>query len=288
MKALYVSIICIVSFLVGCYRPSKETIASFNDKTIMNEDYSFYLDNYRNLQSDLDDFDLKKSVVESLAYRTVVENEFDKMNLSVDEAKLSDFESQIVEEMGGDRELDEYLESKNISKDFFNDYLKFLYKKNMVKSEFKKTLNITQQTIEREYTNKPGKYDTYKVQFIFMKDLDSMREKVLLSSAGMDVLAILYSEDPVSASNGGIVENYKLGTKEPKFDLALQALNIAETSGVVETKNGYYIIKLIDRTLGASNHKEEIVNDLVDRSFNHYLKNLRNDLKVKIYRDLSK
>lgn len=288
MRALYVSIICILSLLVGCYRPPKETIASINDKNIMKDEYSFYLDNYRNVNTGLDDFDLKKSVVESMAFRKVVDDEFKKLNLDVIESELNDFESKVVDEMGGDKELDQFLESKNISKDFFNDYIKFLYKKDKVKSEFRKKLNITDQTIEKEYANKPGKYDTYRVQFIFMKDLNSMRENVLLSSAGMDVLAILYSEDPISASNGGIVDNYKLGSREPKFDLTLQALNIAQTSDVVETKNGYYIIKLIDRTLGAKNHKDEIVNDLVDRSFNHYLKNLRDDLKVKIYQDLSK
>lgn len=287
MRALFLSIICIFLSFVGCYRPPKEAVASINDRMIMEDEYSFYLENYRNLRNDLDDLDLKKSVVDSLALRQVVENEFQRLNLNVDETELGELESKIVEEMGGEEDCDGFLESKHISKDFFKDYVKFLYKKNKVRDQFKNDLNITDENIEHEYSSKPGKYDTYRVQFIFSKDVENLKQNVLLSSAGMDVLAILYSEEPISASNGGIVDNYKLGMKEPKFDLTLQKLNIAETSDIVETKNGYYIIKLIDRTLGAENHKEDIKNDLIDKSFNHYLKNLRDDLTVKIYRDLS-
>lgn len=288
MRALFISIICILSTLVGCYRPPKDVVASISDKRILEDDYNFYLDNFRKIRDDLSDLDLKKSVIDNLAFRQVVENEFQKLKLSVDETQLGELESKIVEEMGGDVDVDDFLKSKQISKDFLDNYIKFLYMKNKVRDEFAKTLNITDETIEREYSNKPGKYDTYRVQFIFMQDLESLKQNVLLSSAGMDVLAILYSEEPVSASNGGIVDNYRLGMKEPKFDLTLQKLNIAETSDIVETKSGYYIIKLIDRTLGAENHKEEIKNDLIEKSFDHHLKNLRDDLKVKIYRDLSK
>jgi len=61
-------------------------------------------------------------------------------------------------------------------------------------------------------------------------------------------LAKLYSEDPGSAPQGGILGKSKRGSFIKEFEDAAFLLNPGEVSDIVETEFGYHIIKLIDKS----------------------------------------
>ena len=274
--------------MFGCSKPPKDVVASVNGEYITDEEYEPYKQELEKLSLGDSKFSSsEKSAIEGLVDRKIVDIEFKNANLSVDEAEFKTFKKAYIEKLIDENAFTEFSEYKNLNEDVLNEYLLNKYKTQKLKEKFAEDFELTDENLRNEYQNKFAKYDSYRVQFIFMKDLDKMKENVLPMSFGMDVLATLYSEEPISASNGGIVDDYHIGDKEPKFDLTIQSLEKGETSDIVETKNGYYIIKLIDINSGYENHKEAVKNTLIDVNFKRYMNNIRSNAKVKIYRDLT-
>lgn len=274
--------------MFGCSKPPKDVVASVNGEYITDEEYEPYKQELEKLSLGDSKFSSsEKSAIEGLVDRKIVDIEFKNANLSVDESEFKTFKKAYIEKLIDENAFTEFSEYKSLNEDVLNEYLLNKYKTQKLKEKFAEDFELTDENLRNEYQNKSAKYDSYRVQFIFMKDLDKMRENVLPMSFGMDVLATLYSEEPISASNGGIVDDYHIGDKEPKFDLTIQSLEKGETSDIVETKNGYYIIKLIDINSGYENHKEAVKNNLIDVNFKRYMNNIRSNAKVKIYRDLT-
>ena len=274
--------------MFGCSKPPKDVVASVNGEYITDEEYEPYKQELEKLSLGDSKFSSsEKSAIEGLVDRKIVDIEFKNANLSVDESEFKTFRKAYIEELIDENAFKEFSEYKSLNEDVLNEYLLNKYKTQKLKEKFAEDFELTDENLRNEYQNKSAKYDSYRVQFIFMKDLEKMKENVLPMSFGMDVLATLYSEEPISASNGGIVDAYHIGDKEPKFDLTIQSLEKGETSDIVETKNGYYIIKLIDINSGYENHKEAVKNNLIDVNFKRYMNNIRSNAKVKIYRDLT-
>ncbi len=71
--------------------------------------------------------------------------------------------------------------------------------------------------------------------------------KRILNGESFSTMAILYSEDPGSAKNGGELGYYGRGQLYPEFEAVAFKLKPGEISDVVETKAGYHIIQMIDR-----------------------------------------
>lgn len=76
--------------------------------------------------------------------------------------------------------------------------------------------------------------------------LNSYRERVLRGEK-FTMLARLYSDDPGSASKGGVLGFVEKGTLYPEFEAAAFKLKTGEISPVIQTKAGYHIIQMIER-----------------------------------------
>lgn len=84
-------------------------------------------------------------------------------------------------------------------------------------------------------------------QKLFIKErLRGLRERVQ-SGENFATLAILYSEDPGSASKGGELGFYGRGELYKEFEAVAFKLEKGEVSEIVETKAGFHIIQLIER-----------------------------------------
>lgn len=60
-------------------------------------------------------------------------------------------------------------------------------------------------------------------------------------------LAILYSEDPGSAKQGGELGMFQRGDMRPEFEAAAFKLKPGEVSDIVETVDGFHLIQMIER-----------------------------------------
>ncbi|MBN1337985.1 MAG: peptidylprolyl isomerase [Bacteroidales bacterium] len=79
-----------------------------------------------------------------------------------------------------------------------------------------------------------------------MEKLNELRARILKGES-FATLAILYSEDPGSARNGGELGLHGRGELYPEFEAVAFRLQKEEVSDIVETKAGYHILQLIER-----------------------------------------
>ncbi|MGP8214120.1 MAG: peptidylprolyl isomerase [Bacteroidia bacterium] len=75
---------------------------------------------------------------------------------------------------------------------------------------------------------------------------EELRQRVLKGESIAN-LAILYSDDPGSAKNGGLYKNVKRGEFVPEFEKHAFGLNDGEISEVFETQYGYHFLQVEHR-----------------------------------------
>lgn len=118
-----------------------------------------------------------------------------------------------------------------------------------VKSFFNETLSDSIPTISSEYefgqiTKTPVISEEVKNA---VKDrITSLRDRIVKGES-FQTLAILYSEDPGSASKGGETGLTARGQWDPAFTTAAFKLKGDEVSPVIESQFGYHILQLIER-----------------------------------------
>lgn len=69
----------------------------------------------------------------------------------------------------------------------------------------------------------------------------------VLNGENFATLAILYSEDPGSAKDGGELGLFGRGEMFPEFEAAAFSLDKDEVSDIVETEAGFHILQMIER-----------------------------------------
>lgn len=77
--------------------------------------------------------------------------------------------------------------------------------------------------------------------------IENIRERIMKGESTFPAMAALYSEDPGSASKGGLYEHIQRGQFVPEWDAWAFKLKPNEISEVFETVYGYFIIQLIER-----------------------------------------
>ncbi|MEI6020910.1 MAG: peptidylprolyl isomerase [Bacteroidota bacterium] len=77
--------------------------------------------------------------------------------------------------------------------------------------------------------------------------LESYRELVLSGKSSMSIMARLYSEDPGSAKDGGLINNVAKNMMDPSFEAVAFRLKKGEISNVFESMFGYHFIELVER-----------------------------------------
>ncbi len=118
-----------------------------------------------------------------------------------------------------------------------------------IRSFFKSIPDDSVQLIKTEYiiaeiVKNPPISITEKLRV--REQLNEIRQRILDGSS-FSTLAIMYSQDPGSASKGGELGFYGRGQLYPEFEAVAFKLNEAEISNVIETEAGYHIIQMIAR-----------------------------------------
>ncbi len=79
-----------------------------------------------------------------------------------------------------------------------------------------------------------------------IEKLNDIRNRIL-KGENFSTLAILYSEDPGSAKEGGSLGFFGRGEMVPEFEAVAFKLKPGEVSQVIRTKFGYHILQLVER-----------------------------------------
>ncbi|UCE03205.1 MAG: peptidylprolyl isomerase [Candidatus Latescibacterota bacterium] len=113
----------------------------------------------------------------------------------------------------------------------------------------------------------------------------------LLAGESFEELARLYSDDPLTKDQGGVLEDaWAVDELRPEFKAAVDTIGVGEISDVVPTPNGYYIFKVLERTQARETTFEEIQDPLrryleqveLERRFREYVAKLRERFYVEV------
>jgi len=94
------------------------------------------------------------------------------------------------------------------------------------------------------------------------KTITDLSERIS-AGEGFEQLAGEFSDDPVSAEQGGALEWSGPGDFVSAFEEVLFSLNVGETSGPVRTEFGYHLIRLDDVRAGEQRTYEEVHDELL-------------------------
>jgi peptidyl-prolyl cis-trans isomerase SurA len=134
----------------------------------------------------------------------------------------------------------------------------------MARSEITKSVSTTPSEVKRLFKELPADsipmvnseviiQEIVKQPKVSLEQIIEIKERLrtfrqrVLNGEKFATLAILYSEDPGSASKGGELGYYGRGELYPEFETMAFKLEPGQLSDVVETKAGYHIIEMIDR-----------------------------------------
>ncbi len=85
---------------------------------------------------------------------------------------------------------------------------------------------------------------TAEEQKMQRKKLNEIRKRIVDNGENFKTLAVLYSEDPATARNGGLMKDASRGNLVSEFASVVFNLEEGEVSDIVQTEYGIHIIKL--------------------------------------------
>ncbi len=213
--------------------------------------------------------DMKCEILESLLYQKLMVAQAEVDSIQVDKAQVdAELERRLsgfINQFGSQEKLEKYYgKSLTEIKSEIHDMVKDQMLAQQVQQKIIGDITVTPSEITAYYNSLPrDSVPMIKTEYIIRqivrkppvnleeklrvkKELLELRKRIL-NGESFSTLAILYSEDPGSAKNGGELGFYGRGQLYPAFEAAAYKLKPGEISGVVKTKAGYHIIQMIAR-----------------------------------------
>jgi len=208
-------------------------------------------------------------ILEDLLYQKlmVVQAEYDSIEVTPDQvnSELDRRISSFIGQFGSQEKLEKfYGRSLTEIKSELSDIIKEQLLAQQVQNGIISSVTITPSEVRSFFNSLPKDSiplikTHYVIAEIVKKPPISVEEKLrvkerllelrkrILKGESFATMAILYSEDPGSAKNGGELGFYGRGQLYPEFEAVAFKLKEGEISSVVETEAGYHIIQLIER-----------------------------------------
>lgn len=247
-----------------------EVVSVVGNTLILQSDVENQYLNYR-MQGSIEgtEKDMKCKILESLLYQKLMVAQAEVDSITVDKAQVNaELERRLsgfVNQFGSQEKLEKYYgKPLSVIKSEIHDIVKDQMLAQQVQQKIIADVSVTPSEISGYYKSLPKDSipmikAEYVVRQIVRKPPVNLAEKLrvkkellelrkrILNGESFSTLAILYSEDPGSAKNGGELGFYGRGQLYPAFETAAYKLKPGEISGVVETKAGYHIIQMIAR-----------------------------------------
>jgi peptidyl-prolyl cis-trans isomerase SurA len=211
----------------------------------------------------------KCEIFEQLLFQKllIVQAQIDSVEVT-DKQVESEIDSRLnmyIRQAGGPDELEAYFGKSipEIKVSFFDPIKDQLIAKKM-QDQITKDLKITPSEVKKFFSEIPKDSlpiidATFEFSQIVKKPQMTAEEKKaqhdklteirnrILKGEDFKTLAVLYSDDPGSARNGGLMSGVSRSDLLPEFASSVFNLEIDEISDIVETEAGIHIIKLIAR-----------------------------------------
>ena len=196
--------------------------------------------------------------------------------VAADDQKKADMLNQIITNMviadvARKQEFDRKPDIMEKMKYVINGFLTLEYIERVVAAE----VSLTEEEIKNYYEENIARFsmqEQVRARYIMIKidaemdnsakqDARKKAEEILTrvrNGGDFAALAKEYSEDQASRNRGGYMGWFGRGSMLPEFEAAAFALQSGETSEIVETSRGYYLIKVEERREGEVKPLEDV------------------------------
>lgn len=213
---------------------------------------------------------MRCEILEELLLQKLMLNQAEMDSVNISDAQVeSELDRRIqyfVSRMGSQEKLEEYF-NKSITE--IKDEVRRAAKDNLLQEEVQRKIMervvVTPNEVKRFYSNLPqdsipmveAQYEIAQIvkrppvsidEKLQVKErLYQIRKRILEGESSFSTMAVLYSEDPGSARQGGELGFTGRGVFASEFEAVAFNLRDGEISDVVETEFGFHIIQLIEK-----------------------------------------
>lgn len=209
---------------------SEEVVVSTGNSEITQEEFYKELKNKAGSQ-----------VLETMVYTDILEEKYDVTKKEVDE-RVKQFNSQFQNDM----QKQMALQQNGIKNE---EQLREALKQSMLFMEARtEGVEVTEDQMKKFYEENKSQFTEVKASHILVKDKETANEvkKKLDNGGDFAKLAKEYSTGP-SKSKGGDLGYFGKGKMLPPFEKAAFSLEVGKISDVVQTKEGFHVIKVTDK-----------------------------------------
>lgn len=226
-------------------------------------DYVAKVDGEKILQTELDDAlreQYSTEVLETLIANKIVELEAKKQGVTVSEDSIQSEYEEIIESYGGEEALQEALEANGLTEESVRENIR-MYQ--LTKNVIATGIDITDEEVAQYFDNNKesyGQQEEVVASQILLEDETTAKDVLKKLKAGEDFseLAKAYSIDSATSENGGEIGTISRGQMDEAFEKAAFGLEKNSISDIVQTSEGYHIIKVTDKVPA----KEAVLKDV--------------------------
>jgi len=247
---------------------------------------------------------LKKDILDMMITDLLLMQQAKEKNLNVGEQLKAAVENIKRENnITSDDDLKRALRQQGMDYDQWIMHLEEnMLKQGLIYSEVDRSIVLDDSEIVGYYKLHPQEFtepEEYKIRAVYLSAegkaegaLDEIKKQVgdkLKAGESFNLLAKEYSDGPAKETEGDL-GTFKKGELDKTLEQAVSKLKTGETSGWIETKNGWYLLKLEEKKESRlltfeevkKNVEEKLYGQKRDKKLEEYLKGLRERSYVKI------
>jgi peptidyl-prolyl cis-trans isomerase SurA len=221
-----------------------------------------------------------------------MDSEVKRLNLSVTIERVEQEIRDIAKRNGINRnELIAAVTQQGITVSEYQDFIKSkVERQSLIEAEITSKIRVSDEDVLAQYsrmypTSSAGTYEYTIAHILFnpkkggpeaaLERAEAV-EKKLKAGESFEVLAEQHSEDS-NFSAGGVLGTFRAGEFSREMEAAVAKINPGETTGVVHSRGGIHILKLLSKKVVSDakyeKEKEKIRNQLFEKAFQKQFKN---------------
>lgn len=214
-------------------------------------------------------------VLDTLINNKIIALEAEKEGITVSDNAIRAEYDELVESYGGKEALQEALDANGLTVESVKDNIR-MYQ--LTKDVIAKSIDISDEELQHyfeEHKDDYGQQEQVAASHIFLEDEATAKQVEEKLKAGEDFaeLAKTYSIDIDTSEDGGDLGYISRGQMDEQFEAAAFALEKGTVSGVVQSAEGYHIIKVTDQVPA----QEAVFEDVKDEVYETLLESRINE-----------
>ncbi len=312
---LILASICVMPRMHTGQEVIEEIAAIVNDDIITvnecREQYNIIIDQLRAQQLSQEEFDaerknIRDNLLDIMIREMLLLQEARAMNLNISEELRASIEAIKKENnLATDADLRKALEQQGVSYEvWIKQYEETLLRQAVMYSEVDRLIVMDDSEIVQYYRLHPDEFTVpteYTLLGIYLAQGTASTDEIAarrseisakIQTADFSEVAAEHSDPPLNETKGDMGGSFKAGELDRTLEEAIENLNVGEVSAWTEARNGWYLLKLEDKTESHLQAFEDIRDDVEQRLYmekreeklEEYIVDLRDRSYVRILR----